>query len=467
MAHDDDDALLARWLEQVGRMADEADEADERGYKAVALELGLTEADLSRVEAAVEDHLARGRNFMGHGRPADAVGELKEARALAPWRKDVAHALAEAHVARFHAEGDALDRHAAETLIRARLERDPDHQPSYTLLNRLDQTPGPPAKAARPPSPSTGSAARRRLLLVSVGGVALILLLSGLMATLMTPVEPPRSPPVETPTTPAPAPAPPADPKPAPPPEPTPPDEAGELPPEGKHDLPIEIVSWDKFAGIEIDTAGSTIDRGGYTSAWLAARVRNTADDQGLAALAGRVEFLDENGAVLGQKAIEFLNSAHSMLYPGEGAVFGRSVRTERRAVRARIILDGLERRAAKTPPTGKPICVKWGIDEPDHLAFDFALRGTRWQLGTIYLDATVHNRSENAVSDLIIQVEHYDADGALLTPSNILDKETIAASWMPPFEPGEQRLLHHMKVLGSDDRPRHDHICLRVTQAN
>jgi len=195
MAHQDDDELLASWIEQVGRMPDEAEGPDERGYKAVALELGLTEADLARVEAAVEDHLARGRNYLAHGRPGDAVDELNEARALAPWRTDVAHSLAEGYVTRFRASGGVDDRSAAEALIRARLERDPDHQPSYTLLNRLDR----PPEAATPDGPGrTPAAARRRLMIVSAGCVIVMLLVSGLMASLLTPSGPPSQEGAET-----------------------------------------------------------------------------------------------------------------------------------------------------------------------------------------------------------------------------------------------------------------------------
>lgn len=139
MAQEDDDALLAAWLEQVARIPERGDGPDARGYADIALELGLTEADLARVEATVDDHVARGRNFLAHTCFDDAVREWRAARALAPWRPDVAHGLAEAHAARFHEAGDTRDRAEAEALARARLAKEPDHQPSYVLLRALSE----------------------------------------------------------------------------------------------------------------------------------------------------------------------------------------------------------------------------------------------------------------------------------------------------------------------------------------
>lgn len=440
MAHDDDGALLSAWIEQVGRMPAEADGPDERSYKAVALELGLTEDDLARVEAAVEAHLARGRNYLSHGRAGDAVGELRQARTLAPWRPDIAHALAEAHAARFETRRDEADREAARALIRARLDRDPDHQPSYALLNRLDRS---PTGLARP-----ASAARRRLLLASAGGVLLILALSGLMAGLMGGGE-----------------------RPPPPPAPAEPGVPGATAdpglPRGTFDLPVEVVSWDKFAGIAIDAAGSTLNRSVGASARVALRVRNTLDGQGLDALAGALEFLDDAGAVVAEERVELLNSAHSMLYPGEQQPYGHAFTVDPRVTRARLILETLRRKSAAEPPPSKPICVRWAIDRPSHLDLAFGLRGLRWSLGTLHMDLTVQNRGPNAVENLVFSLEHLDADDRPIAETSVLDKETVAAAWMPPFEPGELRLARHMKVLGADDQPRYDHTCLRITQAD
>lgn len=438
MAHDDDGALLSAWIEQVGRMPAEPEGPDERSYKAVALELGLTEDDLARVEAAVEAHLARGRNYLSHGRAGDAVGELKQARTLAPWRPDITHALAEAHAARFEAGRDEADREAARALIRGRLDHDPDHQPSYALLNRLDRG---PTAVVRP-----GAAARRRMLLASAGGVLLILALSGMMAALMGGGDGPR---------------------PAPPPS-----EAPEAPvdpglPRGTFDLPVEVVSWDKFDGITLDAAGSALHRSASASARVALRVRNTLDGQGLDALAGTLEFLDDDGAVVTQERIELLNSTHAMLYPGEQQPYGRAFRVDPSVARARLILETLRRKSAAEPPESEPICVRWAVDRPDHLDLDFGLRGLRWGLGTLHLDLTVRNRGANAVENLVFSLEHLDADDRPIAETNTLDKETVAASWLPPFEPGELRLARHIKVLRADDKPRYDHTCLRITQAD
>lgn len=444
MAHDDeDDALLAAWLGHVGRMPDAAEGPDARSYKAVALELGLTEDDLARVEAVVDDHAARGRNYLTHGRPADAVSELKQARALAPWRADIAHALAEAHAARYAARGDEADREAARALARRRLDHEPDHQPSYALLNRLDSPPD--------HRPRTPGAARRRLLLVAGGLVLLMLALSGLMAQMMSGPEPP-------PEGPPPPPVPVTGERPPPPTPAT---------PRGTVDLPVEVVSWDKFEGIEIDGAGSALDRGVRASARVTLRIRNTLAGQGLDALGATLELLDAQGEVVTREPVELLNSAHPTLYPGEQQVFGRRFTVDPGAARARLILESLRRKSAAEPPPSKPICVRWDMPQPSHLDLEFGLRGLRWSLGTLHMNLTVRNRGGNAVENLVFRVVHLTADDAPITESSALDKETVAAGWMPPFEPGELRLARHMKVLGLDDKPRYDHTCLHVTQAD
>jgi len=231
--------------------------------------------------------------------------------------------------------------------------------------------------------------------------------------------------------------------------------------------LPVEIVSWDKFAGVEIDGAGSTLRRGAYPSAALELRVRNTAPDKSLDRLGATIEFLDDDGAVAASARFDLLNQAHPSLYPGESSAYGRRFDPGRSAVRARVILETVQRKTAVAPPEDTPICVKWGIDRPEHLRFEFGLRATRWSLGTVYMDLTVRNRGANAVEALVFQIDHLDAEGAPIAESSILDKETIAATWMPPFEPGELRIARHMKVLGLDEKPRYDHTCLRITTAN
>lgn len=451
---DDDERLLAAWLEQVGRMAGEDEDGpDERGYKAVALELGLTKADLLRVEAAVDAHFARGGNYLRHDRPDDAIAELTRARALAPWRADVQHALAEAHVARFHRDGAGGDRAAAARLIRARLEREPDHQPSYALLNRLDR---PPAEAPAEAPAARAGAARRRLMLVSLGGVLLMLALSGAMALLLRLEPAPAPAPTPSPADPAAAPAPPQE---TPPPQDAP-------PPAGEFDLPVEVVGGPRFEGIAIDPAGSRGRRGDYSNSHLELRIHNTLDGQGLDGLRADYELLDDNGAVLAARPIELLNQAQPTLYPGEAHAFGRSLPGHRHAVAARLVLTGVERKTVgPTPPEARPICVEWAVERPAHVDVDFGLTGARWTLGTVTLDFAVRNRGAGALEDLVFTVEHRDADGAPIAETTRLDDETVAARWMPAFEPGELRRARHMKVLGLDDKPRYDHTCLRVTK--
>ena len=119
--------------------------------EAIALELGLTAADLAAGQAEAERFVQRGQGFMRHRRWDDAITELSAAAALAPDRLAVLHALAEAHSARWRTGRDRQDRDRAEALARRCLSLSPDHEASFTLLNALDgqsligQVPGRPA----------------------------------------------------------------------------------------------------------------------------------------------------------------------------------------------------------------------------------------------------------------------------------------------------------------------------------
>lgn len=447
MPHDDD-ALLTTWLGRVSRMPDPGAAPDEGDYKAVALELGLTEDDLARIEAAVEAHQIRGRNSLAHGRPDDAVAAFAQAHALAPWRRDIAHGLAEAYAARFIARGDHADRDAARALVEARLARDPAHQASYALLNTLD----PPSAPAR-----RGSAPTRSRLPIVIAGLAVLLLVTGVLFLSTTGDDTSDGPIVDAP------PAPNAPPAASPDPSPNAPPASPALP-RGTVDLPIETTGGDRYDGIEIDGAGSILDRGLHTSARVTLRIRNTQPGQGLDALAGTLEFLDDAGAVVAREPIELLNSAHPTLYPGEQHVFGRRLTVDPRATRARIALTTLRQKSATEPPPSEPICVQWDVDRPEPLDLEFGLRAARWNLGALSLDLTVRNRGTNAIDTLKVRVEHRTADDAPVVAGTVLDTKTVAATWMPPFEPGEQRRLRHMRVLGLDDKPRYDHTCLHVT---
>ncbi|MEM7356804.1 MAG: hypothetical protein AAF657_38675, partial [Acidobacteriota bacterium] len=144
----------------------------EEELREIALEIGLSEEDLSAVDKAAEDHFVRGKGFLEHQRLDDAITELGEATALAPRRLDWLHTLATAHADRWIARRDFADRDRAEALARECLELDPQHEASFEVLNRLEQQPSLTHAAARSKT-LIGAAMSALVLAIVLGGTLL------------------------------------------------------------------------------------------------------------------------------------------------------------------------------------------------------------------------------------------------------------------------------------------------------
>lgn len=450
MASPDDDDLLATWLGRVAAVTEAEPGLGEDDFHRIARELGLGPDELARVEAMVAAHLTRGQNYLTHGRPADAVAELTQAQALAPWRADIAEALAEARVALYEKTGDPLDRAAAEDAVRGVLDRAPDHRPAVVLLNRLD---APPAVRTSP------RRARRNALLIALAGIVLMVTLSALMALLLRLA--PTAPPDPAPPDPA---SPPGDPQ-----APATPVAAGsdDAPPLGEHALPFTVVGDGvDIAAIDFDPSGTRIERREvFTQARFKLRITPRAEGRALDALAGALEVVDGAGAVLASEPISLLDRATVPRRAGEGRVWGRQLTVPRAAVAARLRVTAADWITDAGPVAGEPGCLEWAIAQPGHVALDVQRLADRADGFTRVTDYAITNRGRGALRALTVVVEPRDASGAPLVASGPLDRRIVAGAWMPPFEPGETRFERHIRVLPAELRDRYASTCLRVTE--
>jgi hypothetical protein len=132
---DQDDPLRA-YIERMLALREDADVTPE-ALRAVARELGLSDADLAVAERRAAEHRARGRGFLDHGLLDDAVRELTEAAALSPADPQTALDLARAHAARWRDAGDEADRRAADRLARRCLALDPANEGAFGVLRAL------------------------------------------------------------------------------------------------------------------------------------------------------------------------------------------------------------------------------------------------------------------------------------------------------------------------------------------
>ena len=156
----DDQKVLRDYLQRVMELSEKrASTPTEAELKAIAREVGISEADIEAAERSAQDHRLRGQGFLEHERYDDAIDELTEAAVLSPGRLDIKHDLASAYAGRFKKRGQKKDRQQAETLARRHLELDPQHQGSFALLNELDRAASPPS-APIPPAIENGPGGR-------------------------------------------------------------------------------------------------------------------------------------------------------------------------------------------------------------------------------------------------------------------------------------------------------------------
>ena len=170
MADDQIERLSAYMERALALRPQNQDELSPEELREVALELGLTEADLARAEAEGAEHAQRGEGFVRHGRFADAIREYREALILRPGHLDTMSALAWAHRRHWAASGDRESRASAEALARRCLDLDPRHDRSIKLLNELEL---PPATLSSPRTGLlVGLVAAAALLVAGMGAVA-------------------------------------------------------------------------------------------------------------------------------------------------------------------------------------------------------------------------------------------------------------------------------------------------------
>ena len=98
----DDEKILQDYIARLLTMQDKRDEwLGEQDLKTVARDLGLSGADLKRLDAVTEAHRQRGKNFARHGAWDEAIAEFRQATVLDP-----AHARGPEAVGRVaHADG--------------------------------------------------------------------------------------------------------------------------------------------------------------------------------------------------------------------------------------------------------------------------------------------------------------------------------------------------------------------------
>lgn len=391
-------------------------DADE--LRAIASELGLTEADLAAVDAAAEAAHQRGRGHLAHGRWADAIGELETAAAIRPQDHAVACELAEAHLGRWRAEGAAADREAAGRHARRALELEPGWQRGFALLNELD------APRRRPFGPAR------------VAAWAIVLLALGTVGAyyLRPPAAPPSAPPLGD--------RPPAG------------DHGGSEPAAGDRDarpaaaaeveIPLALAPGPKAAGLVVTPRLCRLNNYPERSfVTFAAEVRNDGRSE-IGRLVMEVALLGEDGSPLAIYPTEVAGSQTATQRPGDTLLLSGLRQTTPALRKVRLTVLARDEAAAPASYGTTPVApLEWAIVKPAHLAIEVRERalGVNWMkelkaepiaIGQFEL----HNKG-GAIRTLRLEMALLDAAGRRLGG---YERLVVSGEGMA-LQPGEVRL--------------------------
>lgn len=215
MAHESDE-ILRRYIEKIVRLQREREqeEISENDLRQIAVEAGMSDADLAYAEKRTLEYLDRGSGFIRYGNWDRAITELDQAAALAPANTTVLNALATAHWNRFLLRATEEDRDTAARYAERTLRIDPRNDPALRLLSTIHRG---GEEAPTPVVPGVHMARKRSTVGIALG-VAIAALGAGIALWLIAapsgePAPPPaieESAPPQAMTPPAP-PAPPAE----------------------------------------------------------------------------------------------------------------------------------------------------------------------------------------------------------------------------------------------------------------
>lgn len=136
---DNSDEILRTYIENVLRIQQERDRntLSDDELRQIALESGMTESDLANVRQRTEDCVDRGQGFIRYENWHDAIEELEQARALAPYDVNVLTLLATAYVGRGRERRDDADNDRARSIAERALLLDPKNDTALRIVSAL------------------------------------------------------------------------------------------------------------------------------------------------------------------------------------------------------------------------------------------------------------------------------------------------------------------------------------------
>ncbi|MEO5930301.1 MAG: hypothetical protein ABIR47_10255 [Candidatus Kapaibacterium sp.] len=199
---DSSDEILRTYIANVLRVQQESDRTalSDKELEQVALDAGMTDADLALVRRRIDDCLNRGNGFIRYRNWNDAVQELEQARALAPNNVAALNALATAYAGRWQNTGNRADAEHARNAAERVLQLDSRNDTALRIVSAL-QTKRADLLAKEVGTPPPSSSRRARLIAIIVGLAAIIVLVIALTSGGPKPLPRAISQPAPTPRT--------------------------------------------------------------------------------------------------------------------------------------------------------------------------------------------------------------------------------------------------------------------------
>ena len=437
----DDEKILQDYLGRLLQMQDERDDwLDEDDLHAAARDLGLSDDDLARVAARVAAHRQRGQRFAEHQAWDDALAELRQAAALAPFDAGLLHETAEVYAHRYRQTANPADREAAERYAHRTIQLDADHTASYELLTALRTMP----EVAEP--------SRRPLVPMLVGGLIVGLVVALVAVFFFAVSSDPPTPPVvaERPGAATEAPG------------------AASL--SAQQVLPVTLAP-DEAAGLTLDVQRSLFRNFDSTFSYTLHAGLRVAQAE-LHQLRLRLDLLDAAGTVVRSEEFDALGDTEPYLRPGDTVPVDHLL-FERRPPpaldAARLSVAVVERQeAAADYGAATPIDHTWEATKPAYFNLEITERENRMSqpLGNRrlhFLSVAVRNTGTRAFHRLQIKAVWYDAAGQQVASN----ERYVVTSSMPALQPGETYVTRFIGEFPPGEGSPFERYTLEVTSAD
>ncbi|MDX2097735.1 MAG: FxLYD domain-containing protein [Leptolyngbyaceae cyanobacterium bins.59] len=396
---------------------------DANTLETIAQELGMTEADLQRAEEVAKAGKLRGLGYAHHRRWNDAITELSQAVALKPTDVDMMYHLADAYKERWLVTQESRDRQEAMQLAKRCLELNPSHEPSFALLNTLDQ---PPLPVLRRYHPGT-----MKWFFGLVGFSILFLMVAGFVSMVFIR----QSPQITEPTTVSPV-------------------EDSETPQPGEVAVPARLEAGDETGKISLQVRDSHYTTFGSNFYTLSADVKNTGKTE-IHALKLKIELLDQQGNVLQTDFHDTVSDGDAPLRPGDEIGFERLIEKAARTQSVRVSIQTIkEKPAAQTYSPSQGLPIQWLSQRPSEVNIEVRERNSQfdnYSSGSAYhtVILEVKNTGQVAVKELKLQIQTLDADDRILSSEEYF----WVSSSEPSLLPGKSRVKRFINSTTSGFR--------------